>query len=67
MKALRIWWLKRKARRAWSEYHAILDGYDCGAALAWWLSARLRKAAVRFNDAADALGRLDPTAPTARL
>lgn len=49
MKKLRIQWLKRRLRREYLVYVRILDEYDCGAALAAYMSPRIRAAEASMN------------------
>lgn len=67
MKTLRIWWLKRQARRAYARYQAAIGAYGCGANLAEQVSPRALAAKLRFNTTMDRLAKLDATAPAGRL
>lgn len=59
--------LKRKAKSAYLSYHSTLDGLSCGRALGEHVSSSALRNKIEFNEAMDALAKLDPTTPTGRL
>jgi hypothetical protein len=65
--ALRVWWFKRKARRAYLAWQSTMDGMTCGVALGTFISAAARKHALAFDAAMERLAQIDPQTPTIRL
>ena len=55
--------LKRKAKKALIAYRAIADEADCGGTLLQEISGRAARAARHFNEAMEALEKLDPDCP----
>lgn len=64
---LRVMHLKNTARRAYMQYHDACDRLSCGASLAVEISPAASDAKRRFNEAMDALAKIDPSTPKARL
>jgi hypothetical protein len=65
--ALRIWWFKRKARRAYLAWHDVMGEMSCGIALGSFISGRAQRYARDFNDAMDRLAAIDPKTPVFRI
>jgi hypothetical protein len=60
---IRILGLKNRAKKAYEEYHRILDRYSCGASLAEAFNVDLVKAKIKFNKAWEKLASIDPKCP----
>jgi hypothetical protein len=67
MKAIKIWFLKGKAKRLLKAYYAGLDEYGCGEALALEMSPTLFRIKENFNQTLDKLADLDESTPKSRL
>ncbi len=66
MKALKIWLLKRKAKRAYQAYVACLGNLECGEHLAAEMGLTPNRV-EEFNSAMNELAKFDPNTPTFRL
>jgi hypothetical protein len=58
-----IFVLKRTARANMLAYQAEVDGLNCGASLAMYISPDAREFAVGYNAAMISLKKIDPTFP----
>jgi hypothetical protein len=67
MKTLKIWWLKRKAKKYYIQYLRIASGLGCGVTVASYVSVSFNQAKNNFNRVMDKLTQLDPATPKARL
>jgi hypothetical protein len=65
--SLTVMFLKRKAKKAYLQYRALLDECDCGTSLAEVFSLRVSNVKRMFNETMDKLQKIDPTTPTNRL
>lgn len=63
MKRIKIYFLKKRAARAYKRYHEILDMYECGAAMAEVINKDLYPLKIKFNKDWEELGKLDPNTP----
>lgn len=63
MRLLKIWWLKRKARKAYVCFANARDRLGCGNEIATHVSSDIRKSRDTFNRCMDQLAMLgEPTA-----
>ena len=67
MKALRINYLKAKARRAYERYWRELSELSCGRTLGEEISPGMMGAKREFNETMERLAKLDPGCPATRL
>ena len=61
--SLRIWWLKRKARKLRAEMSRLRDGYDCGHTLMNYVSGSIAWREEKYNEVVSELARIDPGFP----
>ena len=59
--------LKKRARKAYSEFLDATKHLDCGNNLAVHISGDANSAALEFNRIMDKLAEIDPNCPKARL
>ena len=64
---LRLWLLKRKAKRLYLAWHAVVDEYDCGVLLVQELSPRENQLRREFNIVWGKIMALDPKAPNYQM
>lgn len=50
MTGLRVWWLKRKARKAYVRFSNARDRLGCGNEIATFVSRDIRESRATFND-----------------
>lgn len=67
MKNLKIWWLKRKARKAYSCFNAARSRLGCGNEIATYVSRDVRESRSIFNRCMDQLADLGEPVPEKRL
>lgn len=60
---IRISRMKRVARKHYEAHGSLCSRFDCGAALAAFISPSIAYHAARFNSAMTVLERLDPECP----
>ena len=60
IRPLRIWRLKRKARKAYRAYWVFVEALGCGRDLAEYVSQEALEAKLEFNDAMLELSMIDP-------
>ncbi|KKM90935.1 hypothetical protein LCGC14_1233550 [marine sediment metagenome] len=56
MNGLKIWFLKKKARRQYLRYQHLLSQWSCGSSLAEYISIEVTNARLALNET---LGRLE--------
>lgn len=61
---VRLWFLKRRARRLIRRIDAIHDDYDCGTSLVRHIAAkRIEPLYSAFHETMERIREIDPTAP----
>ena len=67
-KSLKIYWLKKRAKRLYLHYRNLTDDLDCGMQMALTLrGAQITSAARKFDSCVDELALLGFEVPSARL
>lgn len=67
VRSLRIWWLKRKARKAYTRFSNARDRLGCGNEIASFVSRDIRESRATFNSCMDKLAALGEPVPRKRL
>ena len=60
---VRIWWLKRKARKLRREMSRLRDAYSCGRGLASYVSGSIGWREEKYCEVISELARIDPGFP----
>ena len=67
MKLLKIWWLKKQARRHYILAATMLDHVDCGILFYHYLRPNIAASKYKFNDLMNQLEKLGESVPDIRL
>lgn len=67
LRPVRIWWLKRRARKYYLAYKNQYADMSCGATLGQFIRGGNNSYRDRFNQTMDELARIDPETPKSRL
>lgn len=66
-RSLKVWWFKRKARKAYICFKNACDRLDCGNEIATYVSRDVRESRAAFNYCMDKLAALGEPVPEKRL
>ena len=67
VRSLKVWWLKRKARKAYMRFSNARDRLGCGNEIATFVSRDVRESRSTFNSCMDKLAALGETSADGRL
>ena len=67
MRRLKAWWLKRKARKAYTRFNKARSRLGCGNEIATYVSRDIRESRATFNRCMDQLAALGEAVPESRL